>query len=132
MALVAALKDENISIEIADQGPGQVSFRFGIQSHCAGTALRAPCPSLIAGGPPRDNAIIDTRHIPAEGVKIYRISNRLWRIREQPYPGGDYGLIIKSPVSHRERWGFCVLRGACTAKLPCSGFYRAAENMYVL
>jgi len=48
----AALKDENISIEIVDQGPGQISFHFGIQSYYADTALRALYRNLIVDGPP--------------------------------------------------------------------------------
>lgn len=44
----AALKEENISIEIVDQGPGQISFHFGIQSYYADAALKALYQSLIA------------------------------------------------------------------------------------
>lgn len=47
----AALEDENISIEIVDQGPGQISFHFGIQSYYADTALRALYRNLIVNSP---------------------------------------------------------------------------------
>ncbi|MBN2297506.1 MAG: aspartate kinase [Deltaproteobacteria bacterium] len=49
----ATLMDENISIEIVDQGPGQISFHFGIQSYYADSALRSLYRSLIANGAPR-------------------------------------------------------------------------------
>jgi aspartate kinase len=48
----AALKDENISIDIVDQGPAQISFHFGIQSYYADTALRTLYRNLIVDGPP--------------------------------------------------------------------------------
>ncbi|HHO75507.1 MAG TPA: aspartate kinase [Deltaproteobacteria bacterium] len=44
----AALKNEHINIEIVDQGPGQISFHFGIQSYYADAALKALYRSLIA------------------------------------------------------------------------------------
>jgi hypothetical protein len=37
-------------------------------------------------------------------------------------PGGDYGLIIESPVSHNERWGFCVKRGVAVIKAIKKGW----------
>ncbi|MCP4138283.1 MAG: aspartate kinase [bacterium] len=36
-----ALKENNINIEIIDQGPAQISFHFGIQHYYADTALKA-------------------------------------------------------------------------------------------
>ncbi|MDO9515985.1 MAG: aspartate kinase [Syntrophales bacterium] len=53
----AALKDENINIEIVDQGPGQISFHFGIQSYYADAALRALYQSLIADAPASEQSV---------------------------------------------------------------------------
>ncbi len=36
-----ALKDENINIDIMDQGPAQISFHFGVQNYYADNALQA-------------------------------------------------------------------------------------------
>jgi len=48
----AALMDEKISIEIVDQGPGQISFHFGIQGYFADAALQTLYKSLIENGYP--------------------------------------------------------------------------------
>ncbi len=43
-----ALKNENINIEIVDQGPAQISFHFGMQRYYADDALSALYRELIA------------------------------------------------------------------------------------
>jgi aspartate kinase len=43
-----ALKNENINIEIVDQGPAQISFHFGIQVYYANDALKALYRGLIS------------------------------------------------------------------------------------
>jgi len=42
-----AMKDNNISIEILDQGPAQFSFHFGVQSYYSDTALKALYEKLV-------------------------------------------------------------------------------------
>lgn len=45
-----AMKENNINIEIIDQGPAQISFHFGIQNYYADTALKALYERLLKGG----------------------------------------------------------------------------------
>ncbi|MBN1473467.1 MAG: ACT domain-containing protein, partial [Syntrophaceae bacterium] len=42
-----ALKEQNINIDIINQGPAQISFHFGFQNYYADSALRAMYKSLI-------------------------------------------------------------------------------------
>jgi aspartate kinase len=42
-----ALKEQNINIDIINQGPAQISFHFGFQNCYADSALKAMYKSLI-------------------------------------------------------------------------------------
>lgn len=42
-----ALKEQNINIDIINQGPAQISFHFGFQSYYADIALKAMCARLL-------------------------------------------------------------------------------------
>ncbi|MFO7569079.1 MAG: aspartate kinase [Smithellaceae bacterium] len=43
----AALKEQNINIDIINQGPAQISFHFGLQNYYADSALKALYESLL-------------------------------------------------------------------------------------
>ncbi len=46
-AASTALKDQNINIDIINQGPAQISFHFGLQNYYADSALRAMYDRLL-------------------------------------------------------------------------------------
>ncbi len=46
-AASAALKDQNINIDIINQGPAQISFHFGLQNYYADSALQAMYDRLL-------------------------------------------------------------------------------------